>query len=270
MKEIASQITSSSGWDDLVLPAGQIQTLRDLASTVRNRAKICDEWGNAAKSSRGLSITALFVGASGTGKTLAAEVLANDLQLDLYRTDLRQVVSKYIGETEKNLKQLFDEAEKICAVLLFDEADALFGKRTAVKDNSDRFTNINISFLLQRMEAYCGPAILITNMNDKLDNAFLRRIRFIVDFPFPDALQRAEIWRRMFPETTRTEGVDVERLTRLNVSGGSIRNIALTAAFLAAATGEPVRMAHLLRAAQIEYAKLEKPFPVGDVGGWAS
>lgn len=270
MKEIALRITSSAGWDDLVLPAVQLQTLRDLASHVRNGAKVCEEWGNAAKSSRGVGIIALFVGASGTGKTLAAEVLANDLRLNLYRIDLSQVVSKYIGETEKKLRRLFDKAEEECAVLFFDEADVLFGKRSNVEESHDRFANIEFNFLLQGMEAYRGLAILATNMKDTLDNAFLRRMHSIVNFPFPDALQRAEIWRRFFPETTHTEGVDVERLARLNIPGGNIRNIALNAAFLSASTGESVRMAHLLRAAQIEYAKLEKPLPASDVGDWVS
>ena len=231
-------------------------------------AQVYEQWGFAAKSSRGLGISALFAGASGTGKTLAAEVLANELRLDLYRIDLSQVVSKYIGETEKNLRRVFDAAEDGGAVLLFDEADALFGKRSEVKDSHDRYANIEVSYLLQRMEAYRGLAILTTNMKDALDTAFLRRIRFVVTFPFPDGAQRAEIWRRIFPAATPTDGVDVTRLARLNVTGGNIRNIALNAAFLAADAGEPVRMPHLLRAAQIEYAKLEKPLTASEVGDW--
>ena len=268
LDELAQRIHSPATWDDLVLPPAQLQTLRDLAGQVRQRTKVYEQWGFAAHSSRGLGISALFAGASGTGKTLAAEVIANELQLDLYRIDLSQVVSKYIGETEKNLRRVFDAAEDGGAVLLFDEADALFGKRSEVKDSHDRYANIEISYLLQRMEAYRGLAILTTNMKDALDTAFLRRIRFVVHFPFPDAGQRAEIWRRMFPPATPTEGLDIGRLARLNIAGGNIRNIALNAAFLAADAGEPVRMAHLLRAAQLEYAKLERTLTAGEVGDW--
>ena len=268
LDELAHRIASAASWDDLVLPELQRQTLRDVVVQVRHRAQVYEQWGFAAKSSRGLGISALFAGASGTGKTLAAEVLANELRLDLYRIDLSQVVSKYIGETEKNLRRVFDAAEDGGAVLLFDEADALFGKRSEVKDSHDRYANIEVSYLLQRMEAYRGLAILTSNMKDALDTAFLRRIRFIVTFPFPDGVQRAEIWRRIFPAATPTDGVDVTRLARLNVTGGNIRNIALNAAFLAADAGEPVRMPHLLRAAQIEYAKLEKPLSASEVGDW--
>ena len=230
---------------------------------------VYQKWGFAAKSSRGLGIAALFAGASGTGKTLAAEVLANELQLDLCRIDLSQVVSKYIGETEKNLRRVFDAADEGGAVLLFDEADALFGKRSEVKDSHDRYANIEISYLLQRMEAYRGLAILTTNMKNAVDAAFLRRIRFIVQFPFPDAAQRAEIWRRILPAATPTAALDVERLAQLNVAGGSIRNIALNAAFLAADGGEPVRMAHILRSARSEYTKLEKTPTDVETRGWA-
>ena len=167
------------------------------------------DWGFAGKSTRGLGISALFSGASGTGKTMAAEVLANELALDLYRIDLSAVVSKYIGETEKNLRRLFDAAEETGAILLFDEADALFGKRSEVKDSHDRYANIEVSYLLQRMESYRGLAILTTNFRAALDPAFLRRIRFIVNFPFPDAGQRAEIWRGVFPSQTPVDGIEL-------------------------------------------------------------
>ena len=222
----------------------------------------------AVRAARGLGISALFAGASGTGKTMAAEVLANELQLDLYRIDLSSVVSKYIGETEKNLKRVFDAAEAGGAILLFDEADALFGKRSEVKDSHDRYANIEVSYLLQRMECYRGLAILTTNLRSALDSAFLRRLRFIVQFPFPDSAQRADIWRRIFPAATPVESLDVERLARLNVAGGHIRNIALNAAFLAADVGEPVRMIHLLRAAESEYLKIEKPLTEVETVGW--
>jgi hypothetical protein len=267
--ELAQRIEPFAEWDDLVLPAPQHQILRDVATHVRQRARVYGTWGFAAKGGRGLGISALFAGASGTGKTMAAEVLANELRLDLYRIDLSQVVSKYIGETEKNLKRVFDTAEEGGAILLFDEADALFGKRTEIKDSHDRYANIEVSYLLQRMEAYRGLAVLTTNMKNALDTAFMRRIRFIVHFPFPDAGQRAEIWRHIFPSGTPTEGLDANKLARLNVAGGNIRNIALNAAFLAADAGEPVRMEHLLRAARSEYAKLEKPLTEAEIGGWS-
>ncbi len=268
LEGLAQRIYPLATWDDLVLPEPQLQILREIGVHLRGRAKVYDLWGFASKGSRGLGISALFAGDSGTGKTMAAEVLANDLNLDLYRIDLSQTVSKYIGETEKNLCRVFDAAENGGAILLFDEADALFGKRSEVKDSHDRYANIEISYLLQRMEAYRGLAILTTNMKSALDRAFLRRIRFVVQFPFPDATQRAEIWRRIFPEETPTDGVDFGKLARLNVAGGNIRNIALYAAFLAADSGKSVGMAHLLRAARVEYAKMERPLAEGEIGGW--
>jgi len=195
-------------------------------------------------------------------------VLAKILDLDLYRIDLSSVVNKYIGETEKNLRRLFDAAEDSGVVLFFDEADALFGKRSEVKDSHDRYANIEVSYLLQRMEAYRGLAILTTNLKTALDTAFLRRLRFIVQFPFPDAMQRAEIWRRIFPAETPLANLDINKLARLNIAGGNIRNIALHAAFLAADEGAHVTMSHLLRAARSEYAKLEKPLTETESGGW--
>ncbi len=269
LDDLAQRIAPSAGWDDLVLPEPQRQVLRDIAIQVRQRATVYEAWGFAARTRHGLGINALFAGASGTSKTMAAEGLANELRLDLYRIDLSQVVSKYIGETEKNLRRVFDAAEEGGALLLFDEADALFGKRSEVKDSHDRYANIEVSYLLQRMEAYRGLAILTTNLKNALDTAFLRRLRFIVHFPFPDAAQRAEIWRRIFPPGTPTAGLDIARLARLNVTGGTIRNIALNAAFLAADAGEPVRMQHLLRATRSEYAKLEKALTDTEIGGWA-
>jgi ATPase family associated with various cellular activities (AAA) len=268
LDELAQRIEPGSTWDDLILPAAQKQILIDVAAHVRQRGKVYETWGFGGKGSRGLGISALFAGASGTGKTLAAEVLANTLRLDLYRIDLSSVVSKYIGETEKNLRQVFDCAEQGGAILLFDEADALFGKRSEVKDSKDRYANIEVSYLLQRMESYPGLAILTTNLKSSIDTAFLRRIRFMVQFPFPDATQRAEIWRQVFPSDTPTQDLDATQLARLNVSGGNIRNIALNAAFLAADAGESVQMKHLLRAAQSEYAKLEKSLTEAEIGGW--
>jgi vesicle-fusing ATPase len=265
---LAQRIEPKATWPDLVLPAPQLQILQDVAVHARNRTTVYEEWGFGARGERGLGITALFEGSSGTGKTFAAEVLASFLGLNLYRIDLSAVVNKYIGETEKNLRRVFDAAESGGAVLLFDEADALFGKRSEVRDSHDRYANIEVSYLLQRMEAYRGLAILTTNMKHALDQAFLRRIRFVVQFPFPDAAGRLEIWRRIFPRETPTEGLDLEALARLSVAGGTIRNIALQAAFLAADASQPVRMAHVMAAARREYGKLERPFTASEGGGF--
>jgi SpoVK/Ycf46/Vps4 family AAA+-type ATPase len=199
---------------------------------------------------------------------MAAEVLANALRLDLYRIDLSSVVSKYIGETEKNLRRVFDAADEGGVILFFDEADALFGRRSEVKDSHDRYANIETSYLLQRMEWYRGVAILATNMRGALDPAFMRRIRFVINFPFPDVAQRTEIWRRVFPGETPCEGLQPGLLARLNLTGGNIRNVALNAAFLAARAGDPVRMEHLLSAARTEYAKLDRPLAEMEVTGW--
>jgi SpoVK/Ycf46/Vps4 family AAA+-type ATPase len=235
---------------------------------MRQRATLYETWGFSDKGARSLGIAALFAGSSGTGKTLAAEVLANALELDLYRIDLSSVISKYIGETEKNLSRVFDAAEEGGVVLLFDEADALFGKRSEVKDSHDRYANIEVSYLLQRMEAYRGLAILTSNLKDALDAAFLRRLRFIVRFPFPEVEHRAQMWACVFPPQAPTEGLDINRLAQLNVSGGSIRNIALSAAFFAAEAHEPIRMTHILRAARGEYVKLERALTDAEIRGW--
>jgi hypothetical protein len=269
LDDLAQRIEPAAAWEDLILPTHQKSVLREILANVRQRARVYDAWGFAGKGSRGLGISALFAGASGTGKTMAAEVLAGELKLDLYRIDLSQVVSKYIGETEKNLRRVFDAAEEGGAVLLFDEADALFGKRSEVKDSHDRYANIEVSYLLQRMESYRGLAILTTNMKGELDPAFLRRLRFIARFPFPDAAMREAIWERIFPPDTPTQDLNIHKLARLNVAGGNIRNIALQAAFLAADEGGPVRMNHLLRAAYTECAKLERPLTEAEIGGWA-
>jgi hypothetical protein len=268
LTNLTQQVDAAAGWNDLVLPEPQLALLRDIVIQVRHRSAVHEGWGFSGKGARGLGISALFAGPSGTGKTMAGEVLARELRLDLYRVDLSQVVSKYIGETEKNLRQIFDAAEHGSAILLFDEADALFGKRSDVKDSHDRYANIEVSYLLQRMEAYRGLAVLTTNLRGAIDTAFLRRIRFVVQFPFPDAIQRERIWNNIFPNATPTEGLRPELLARLNVSGGSIRNIALGGAFLAAAEGQPVRMAHLLQAASNECLKIEKTIAENEIRGW--
>jgi hypothetical protein len=249
MDALAQRLIPKASWKDIV---------RQIAAQVGQRSKVYDEWGFRDKSDRGLGISALFAGESGTGKTMAAEVIADDLRLNLYRIDLSAVVSKYIGETEKNLRRLFDAAEDGGAILFFDEADALFGKRSEVKDSHDRYANIEINYLLQRMEAYRGLAILATNVKTALDPAFVRRIRFIVDFPFPGPAERRAIWQKVFPPGTPTKGLDMDRLARLNLTGGSIYNTALNAAFLAAQAGGPVTMLLVFEAARAEYRKLER------------
>lgn len=258
LDELAQRLDAKATWADLVLPAQEMNLLRQIASQVSQRAKVYEEWGFSKKMNRGLGISALFAGDSGTGKTMAAEVMANELRLNLYRIDLSAVVSKYIGETEKNLRRLFDAAEDGGAILFFDEADALFGKRSEVKDSHDRYANIEINYLLQRLEAYSGLAILATNMKNALDAAFTRRVRFIVNFPFPGVAERREIWREVFPKQTHTRGLDFDRLARLNLTGGNIHNVALNAAFLAAKLNQPVTMPSIFEAARAEFGKLER------------
>ncbi|WP_405524978.1 ATP-binding protein [Streptomyces canus] len=268
MDELGRRIEPQAGWDDLVLHERQTGVLREIVAHVRQRATVHQEWGFGATLRRGLGVTAMFAGGSGTGKTLAAEVMAKELGLDLFVIDLSQVVSKYIGETEKNLRRVFDAAERGGALLLFDEADALFGKRSEVKDSHDRYANLEVSYLLMRMEAYRGLAVLTTNMKNALDTAFLRRIRFVVDFPFPAEDERAEIWRRVLPPQAPVKDIDPALLAQLTVAGGSIRNIALSGAFLAAEEGDRLQMRHMLAAARTEYLKLERSLTPTEVRGW--
>jgi hypothetical protein len=261
---LATRLEPAAAWDDLVLKRDERDLLRRIAAQVRRRPTVYDEWGFRDRMDRGLGVTALFAGDSGTGKTMAAGVIANDLRLDLYHIDLSGVVSKYVGETEKNLRRLFDAAEVGGAILFFDEADALFGKRSEVKDSHDRYANIEINYLLQRMEAYRGLAILATNMKSALDQAFMRRLRFVVDFPFPGVEERRAIWERVFPEGAPVEDVDLDRLSSIVLTGGSIQNVALAAAFLAAQEETPVTMGHLLTAARTEFKKLGRPMNEAD------
>ena len=261
---LAQRLDPRATWDDLVLSDESLDLLHQITTQLRNRYQVYEDWGFAARSTRGLGISALFAGESGTGKTMAAEVIANALRLNLYRIDLSAVVSKYIGETEKNLRRLFDAAEQGGAILFFDEADALFGKRSEVKDSEGkdregRYANIEINHLLQRMESFSGLAILATHMKSALDPALLRRLRFAVNFPFPGLIERKAIWQKAWPAEVPCEGLDVERLARVGVSGGSIRNIALNAAFLAAQRGTPVTMPLLMAALRTELRKLGKP-----------
>jgi hypothetical protein len=265
MEQLAQRIDAKATWDLLVLPSEQKELLRQITDQVSQRNRVYEDWGFRERMNRGLGINALFAGDSGTGKTMAAEVIANELRLDLFRIDLSAVVNKYIGETEKNLRRLFDAAEDSGAILFFDEADALFGKRSEVKDSHDRYANIEVNYLLQRMETYRGLAILATNMKSALDKAFVRRLRFIVDFPFPDVADRKEIWHKVFPSNTPIdESLDLSRLAKFNFTGGNIHNVALNAAFLAAQEGGPVTMPLLLNAVRTEFKKLERPAKASD------
>jgi len=257
---LAQRITTRVTFADLVLPSGQSAVLKDIARQLRHRERVYRDWGFGEKHQLGQGLVALFAGESGTGKTLAAEAIASEVDLDLYRVDLATLVSKYIGETEKNLKRLFDAAETSGAVLLFDEADALFGKRSEVKDSHDRYANIEVAYLLQRVEAYRGLAVLTTNMKSALDRAFLRRIRFIVTFPFPDVAAREQIWRRQFPAAAPLGKIDFAALSHLNLAGGNIRSIVLNAAFKAADRDGDIDQAVLMTAAREEFAKLERNF----------
>jgi hypothetical protein len=267
LDKLAQRLVPKVTWDDLVLPVEEMNRLKEIAAQVKHRDQVYCEWGFERKMNRGFSISALFAGDSGTGKTMAAEVIANELQLNLYRIDLSAVVNKYIGETEKNLRRLFDAAEGGGAILFFDEADALFGKRSEVKDSHDRYANIEINYLLQRIESYRGLAILATNMKSALDTAFMRRLRFIVNFPYPTAADRRRLWEKVFlqPDAKKNLAVppldelDYEHLAKLNLTGGHIHGAALNAAFRAAATGSNVTMRLVLDAVRTELLKLDRP-----------
>jgi hypothetical protein len=264
MEQLAQRLEVKADWDQLILPKEQKDLLNQIVAQVHQRNRVYDDWGFRQRMNRGLGINALFSGESGTGKTMAAEVIAQRLDLDMYRIDLSTVVSKYIGETEKNLRKLFDAAEDSGAILFFDEADALFGKRSEVKDSHDRYANIEVNYLLQRMETYRGLAILASNVRTALDKAFLRRLRFIVEFPFPGPAERQAIWEKVFPAETPTGGLDYVYLAKLNLTGGSIHNVALNAAFLAAQEGGKVTMSLILAAARTEFRKIERPFREAD------
>jgi hypothetical protein len=260
MEKLARRIDAKARWEQLILPPSQTSLLHEIADQMACRNLVYEEWGFREQMNRGLGINALFAGESGTGKTMAAEVIANALELDLYRIDLSAVVSKYIGETEKNLRKLFNAAEDSGAIIFFDEADALFGKRSEVKDSHDRYANIEINYLLQRMESYQGVAILATNMKSALDKAFVRRLRFIVDFPFPGIEERTQIWQKIFPpDTPLDQNFDFKRLAKLSLTGGNIHNVAINAAFLAAKNGSAISMPLVLEAARNEFRKLERP-----------
>ncbi|HVZ36490.1 MAG TPA: ATP-binding protein, partial [Polyangiaceae bacterium] len=266
--ELAQRVVSRASWEDLSLAVTQREQLQHLERCARQQYRVHTEWDFGRGSERGRGILALFSGPSGTGKTLAAEVLANSLRLDLYRVDLASITSKWIGETEKNLRRVFDGAEAGGAILLFDEADALFGQRGAVRESRDRHANLEVNYLLQRMETFRGLAILTTNLRGNLDPAMQRRLRFSIDFSYPDLCQREEIWRRVFPPSTPTEGLDPRRLARLSASGAEIHSIAWMAACLAADEQRAVNMDHVLRGARWEYQKTQRVLVAKEVEGW--
>ncbi|MEJ7602837.1 MAG: ATP-binding protein [Kofleriaceae bacterium] len=268
LDDLAQRIEPLATWESLVVAPNTLASLRDLISQLAKRHQVHERWGFARGDRRGQAITALFHGPSGTGKTHAAEVIARAAEVDLYHIDLSQVVDKYVGETEKRLRRIFDAAETGGAVLLFDEADALFGKRGNIERGTDRWANLEVSYLLQRMERYRGIAILTTNAKDMIDHAFLRRISFVVPFAFPEVSLRAELWRRVFPSDTPLAGIEPTKLAHLQLTGANIRSIAVRAAFHAARDRSSVTMAHLLLAARSEYAKLERPFPEAEVRSW--
>jgi hypothetical protein len=258
LERLARRIEPAVAIDDLVLPSEVLASLRDLTVRARHRELVLGRWGMAGASSRRRGLTALFAGASGTGKTMAAEVLAFEMGLDLYVVDLASVVDKYVGETEKNLERIFAEAESVNGVLLFDEADALFGKRSDVSDAHDRYANVEVAYLLQRMELFEGIAILATNLRSNLDEAFARRLDVLIDFPEPEEEERLRLWQRCLGTVPpREDGLDLAFLARaFRLSGGNIRNIAVSAAYAAAEEGTPISMGHLARATQREYRKL--------------
>ncbi len=260
--ELARPIRTVHDWGDLILPEEHLSQLRDIYVYFKQRDRVFDEWEFRGRVGSGRGYHALFAGPPGTGKTMAAGIIAAKLRLEIFKIDLAGVVSKYIGETEKNLAAIFREAEASQAVLFFDEADALFGKRSEVKDSHDRYANIETSYLLQRMEEYDGITILATNLLQNMDEAFLRRLHVVVDFPFPDTEDRRRIWAGMFPgETPLAADVDFDFLAeRARIAGGNIKNIALAAAVQAADAGTAVSMEHIMHAARGEYRKIGKPF----------
>ncbi|MGI9148101.1 MAG: ATP-binding protein [Chloroflexota bacterium] len=265
---LARKLVPRYSWRDIVLPPAQLTTLRLIATMIRQRPVVYGEWGFDRKLAMGKGVMALFAGPSGTGKTMAAEILAHELGLDLYRIDLSSVVNKYIGETEKNLERLFSEAQDSDAILFFDEADALFGKRSGVSDAHDRYANIETAYLLQRTEEYNGLVILASNLPKNMDDAFVRRIHFTINFPAPEEGERLELWKRTFPqEAPRANDLDLQFLARqLKVTGGNIRNIVLASAFLAAEEGKPICMRHLIRASTYEFQKMGRMLLESDFG----
>ena len=275
MGPFASSVSTRAGWDDLILPDGQKTALKHMAAFLSHRGRVESDWGFGQKSSRGLGMAALFHGPSGTGKTTAAEILVREMavpnggQVELFRIDVSALVSKYIGETAKNIADVFESGRKAGAALLFDEAEGLFAKRSqGSRDSLDKHSNAELGFLLQCLEDYPGVAILTTNLYHLIDEAFLRRFRFVIEFPFPDRAQRERIWQRSIPDTAPTGDLDFEALSRLSVSGGNIRSITINAAFEAASDGTPLSMRHLASAARMELMKQQKSLPESLLAEW--
>lgn len=264
----ATKINCVYGWDDIVLPEHSKKLLKTACDQVRYRHRVYDTWGFAGKIAYGRSVSMIFTGPPGTGKTMAAQIMAAELGLDIYRISLANVVSKYIGETEKNLDEIFEKAKKSKIVLFFDEADVLFSKRTEVKDSNDKYSNMESAFLLQKIEEYNGIVILATNLVQNFDEAFKRRMKLMIDFPFPDSARRAEMWKRAFPEKLPLDNIDFDYLVNnFELSGSNIRNISLHSAFLAAAEGSPaVGMKHIIAALRNEYSKSGKAFTKAEAG----
>jgi AAA+ superfamily predicted ATPase len=257
LEGLARRVEGAFDFEDLILPERARRALETIAAYLRHRDRVLADWGYGAAVGWGRGITSLFAGESGTGKTMAAQVVAHAFGLELFRVDLATVVSKFIGETEKQLDRIFTAAEGSNAVLLFDEADALFGKRSEVHDAHDRYANVEVAYLLQRIERYEGAVILTTNLRQNIDEAFLRRLDLVVEFPFPEVADRARLWRRLLPAQAPVEDIDVDFLaSRFKLSGGSIRNVSLSGALLAAADGGRITMEHLARAVALEYDKL--------------
>jgi SpoVK/Ycf46/Vps4 family AAA+-type ATPase len=265
---LARRVVTPYRWDDIVLPADQLAVMREITATMKHRRTVYETWGFDRKLSGGKGLVVLFAGPSGTGKTMAASIVANDLGLDLYALDLASTVSKYIGETEKNLDQVFAAARQSNAVLFFDEADSIFGKRSEVKDAHDRYANLEVGYLLQQLESYDGVVILATNLRKNMDDAFVRRLHYAIEFPFPEEADRLRIWQGAFPENAPlAKDVDVAFLARqFKLAGGNIRNIALASAFLAAEESVAIGMAHIARATRREYQKLGKLVTEADFG----
>lgn len=263
---LARKIESHYNWEDIVLPVDTKSQLKEVAGNIKYKGVVYSDWGFDRKLSTGKGLNVLFSGPSGTGKTMAAEIIARETQLDIYKIDLSNVVSKYIGETEKNLSNIFKEAETSNSILFFDEADALFGKRSEVKDAHDRYANIEIGYLLQKMEEFEGVVILATNLSKNIDDAFLRRIQIAVEFPFPDESHRKLIWMRMFPEESPlSKDIDYKFLSeKIKLAGGNIKNMAVAAAFYAAENSGEINMHHIMHAARREYQKIGKPFLKSD------
>jgi hypothetical protein len=270
LDSLAHKISATYSWDDIVLPLDQTGQLREICIQVKHRRTVLERWGFDRHLAMGKGVNVLFAGPSGTGKTMAAEIIAADLGLELYKIDLSTMVSKYIGETEKNLDRVFTAAREANAILFFDEADALFGKRSEVKDAHDRYANIEVGYLLQKMEEYDGVVILATNLRKNLDDAFIRRLHVAIDFPFPEEPDRMRIWRKVFPpDAPLADDVNLAYLAKqFKLTGGNIRNIALLAAYLAAEDGDVIHMAHAVRAIKREYQKLGKLVTEAEFGKW--